>query len=208
METVQIEARMRNEQTKGSNNRMRGKSFIPAVLYGKEVENTSIVVSEKEMDKIIAKGGENIFAKLSLDKEGSVEEYNVILKEVQRHSVKGTLSHIDFYQVSMSEKLNTIVPISLVGESIGVAEGGMVQQMLREIDIRCLPSDIPASVEVDISNLNIGESITVADLQTSDAFEIIEDPSTVIISIASPQAEEEDNEAGALDEKPEAEDTE
>ncbi|KUO50725.1 MAG: hypothetical protein APF76_15625 [Desulfitibacter sp. BRH_c19] len=212
METVLIEAKMRSEQTKGSNNRMRGQSFVPAVLYGKEVENTSIVVSEKEMDKIIAQGGENVFARMSLDKEGSIEDYNVILKEVQRHPVKGTLSHIDFYQVSMSEKLNTVVPISLVGDCIGIAEGGMLQHMLRELDIRCLPSDIPSSIEVDISNLNIGDSILVSQIQTTEDVEIVEDPNTVIVSIASPQAEEteeEETEAGGLgEETPEAEDAE
>ncbi len=212
METVLIEAKMRKEQTKGTNNRMRGQGYVPAVLYGKEVENTSILVSEKEMDKIIAKGGENVFAKISLDKEGIIEEYNVILKEVQRHPVKGTLSHIDLYQVSMSEKLNTIVPISVVGDSIGVADGGIVQHMLREIDIRCLPGDIPASIEVDITNLNIGDSIAVADVQTSDAVEIVADPNTVIISIAAPQAEEETEEdvlgEETPEETPEAEDAE
>ncbi|WP_028306557.1 50S ribosomal protein L25/general stress protein Ctc [Desulfitibacter alkalitolerans] len=217
METVLIQAQMRNEQTKGSNSRVRREGFVPGVLYGKEVENTSILVPEKELEKIIAKSGENAFAKISLHKDNGPQEYNVILKEVQRHPFKGTLVHLDFYQVSMSEKLNTVVPISLVGESMGAAEGGIVQQQLREISVRCLPGDIPGSIEVDITNLQIGDSITAADVQTPDKVEIVEDPSTVVVSVSAPRAEEEAEEAEthiegpgeeAVEEAPEAEDTE
>lgn len=191
METVLVQAQMRNEQTKGFNSRVRREGFVPGVLYGKEVENTSVLVPEKEIEKIIAKSGENAFARISLHKDNGHQEYNVILKEVQRHPFKGTLVHLDFYQVSMSEKLNTVVPVSLVGESIGAAEGGIVQQQLREISVRCLPGDIPGSIEVDITNLQIGDSITAADVQISDKVEIVEDPNTVVVSVSAPRAEEE-----------------
>ena len=190
METVLIQTQMRDErkeQTKGANNQLRKKGFVPGVLYGKEIKSIPLSVSTKEMEKIIAKKGENLFAKLSLDKGGSSEEYNVILKEVQRHPYKGTLVHLDFHQVSISEKINTIIPITLIGESKGVAMGGLIQQQLREINILCLPTDIPDVLEIDITNLKIGASITVADVQTSGTVEIVEEPSTVIASVLAPR---------------------
>ena len=187
METVLIETQIRDDQTKGSNNRSRKKGFVPGVLYGKEMENTSIIVSAKEMERIIAKKGENVFAKMNLQKDGGSQEYNVILKEVQRHPYKGTLVHLDFYQVSMSEKINTVITISLVGESIGAAEGGLVQQQLREINVLCLPGDIPDSIEIDITNLKIGDSITVADIHISDKVEIIEELNTVVVNVSAPR---------------------
>lgn len=205
MEAVPIQVQIRSEQTKGSNNRFRKKGFVPGVLYGKEVDNTSIIVPEKEIEKIIAKSGEKAFVKISLHRDNGSQEYNAILKEVQRHPYKGSLLHLDFYQVSMSEKINTVVPIVLVGESIGAAEGGIVQQQLREISVRCLPGDIPASIEVDISNLKIGDTMTAADVQTSDKVEIVEDPNTVVVSVSAPRAEEEAQEAETQVEGQEAE---
>jgi len=185
METVLIQAQIRNDQTKGSNNKSRKTGFVPGVLYGKEIESVSVIVSAKEMEKVIAKKGENAFAKMNLQKDGSSQEYNVILKEVQRHPYRGTLAHLDFCQVSMSEKLSTVVTVSLIGESIGAAEGGLVQQQLREINVLCLPGDIPASIEIDITDLKIGDNITVADVNISDKVEIVEEPSAVVVSVSA-----------------------
>ena len=187
METVLIQTQVRNDQAKGSNNRSRKQGFVPGVLYGREMESISISVSAKEMERVIAKKGENLFAKINLQKDDGSQEYNVILKEVQRHPYKGTLAHLDFYQVSMSEKINTVVTVSLVGESIGVAEGGLIQQQLREINVLCLPGDIPSSIELDITNLKIGDSITVADISMPDKVEIADEADTVVVNVAAPR---------------------
>lgn len=194
METLIINAKTRSKDTKGTNNRMREQGEIPAVLYGKEMDNVAISVSEKLMDKIIAQAGEGVFAKLVVEDDGNSNEYNVIVKEVQRHPVRKTLSHIDFNQVSMTEKINTVAPIAIIGESVGVNAGGIAQQPLRELDISCLPGNIPTSIEVDISSLDIGEAITVGDLEIDEGIEILTDPSSVIITITAPTIEAEDEE--------------
>jgi len=205
METVLIQAQIRGEQTKGSNDRTRKSGFVPGVLYGKEMESISIVVPTKEMERLIAKKGENVLFKISLQKDGGSQDYDVILKEVQKHPYKGTLVHLDFYQVSMSEKISTIVAVNLVGDSVGAAKGGLVQQKLREVNILCLPGDIPDAIEVDITKLKIGGSITVADINVSDKVEITEEPNTVIANIAAPKvgggATAEDDESEVAEEE-------
>jgi len=151
------------------------------------LESISIVVPAKEMERLIAKKGENVLFKISLQKDGGSQDYDVILKEVQKHPYKGTLVHLDFYQVSMSEKISTVVAVNLVGDSVGAAKGGLVQQKLREVNILCFPGDIPDAIEVDITKLKIGGSITVADITVSDKVEITEEPNTVIANIAAPR---------------------
>jgi len=208
METVLIQAQIRNEQTKGSNNRSRKSGFVPGVLYGMEMESIPVSVPTKEMERIITKKGENVFAKINLQKNDGAQDYNVILKEVQRHPYKGTLVHLDFYQVSMSEKINTVVAVSLVGESIGAAKGGLVQQQVREINVLCFPGDIPSSIEVDITDLKIGDSITVADMQVPGKVEIVEEPNTVIVNIVASRVGGAVEEVSATEETPEADETE
>ncbi|MEW6623732.1 MAG: 50S ribosomal protein L25/general stress protein Ctc [Bacillota bacterium] len=198
METLQLDAKVRTGRGKGYMNRMRNQGSIPAVLYGQEVDSIPLLVLEKTVEKVITSAGENAFLQLKVETNNGSKEYNVLMREVQRHPVKKTLSHIDFYQVSMSEKLETTVPIILVGESIGIAEGGILQHRLRELAIRCLPADIPAAVEVDISNLKIGDSVSVADIPASEKVEYITDPSTVVAVVSSPRAEEEAEEAEEL----------
>jgi large subunit ribosomal protein L25 len=192
MQTVKIEAKIRGKKGKGASNRARKEGYIPAIIYGKNMDNVAIAVLENEMEKILNRVGENVLFNLSID--GDAQDYTVLIKEIQRNPVKGTLSHIDFYQVSMTDKINTLVNISLVGESIGVSKGGILQLLTRELEIRCLPADIPSSIEVDISNLEIGDALLVADIEPSDKFEIITDDNTVIVSIAAPQIEEETDE--------------
>lgn len=208
MEIAQIEAKLRNEIGKGASNRARREGFIPAELYGKEKDNISVMVSENEMEKLINRFGENALIKVFIDNDGKKENYTVLLKEIQRHPVRGTLSHIDFHQVSMTDKINTIVPVVLVGDSPGVSEGGILQQLVRELDIRCLPTDIPGSIELDISNLNIGDSLSVSDVNISEEIEIVTDENTVIASVVAPQVVEETEaaeEAEATEEATEAE---
>jgi len=201
METVLIQAQIRNEQLKGSNNRFRKTGLVPGVLYGKGMGNTSVLVPEKEMGMIIDRKGANAFIKISI---GGSQEYNVIIKDVQRHPYKGTLTHLDFYQVSMSEKINTVVPVALVGESLGAAEGGLIQQQLREISILCLPADIPGSIEIDITNLKIGDNITASDVNVPDKVEIAEEPNTVIVSVLAPRVSTGTEEAPETDAEVEA----
>ena len=199
METVQFKAMLREKNSGSYNNELRNQGFVPAVLYGREIGTFNVYVSEKDLSKIIAKSGENVFAKMTLQQEDAETEYNVLFKEVQRHPVKGTLLHIDFNQVSMSEKLNTVVPVVLVGDSPGVEEGGILQQMLREIDIRCLPGNIPSSVEVDISGLGIGDNVMVESISVPEEVEIITELTEVIAAVAVPQEEEEEETTEEMD---------
>lgn len=194
MEIVELQVKLRSGSGKSYNNRMRNQGLVPAVVYGKEVDdNFNLLVPGQAMEKVIATSGHNAFLKIKIDDNN--QEFSVLLREIQRHPVKGILNHLDFYQVSMSEKLDTAVPLVLVGEAVGVEQGGVLQHILREAEIRCLPLDIPNLIEVDVSQLEIGDSISVGEIKAPEGVEITSEPEEMIVLVAAPELEvEEDDE--------------
>src|SRR5690606_746082 len=169
----------REDLQKSQTKLLRSKGEIPAVLYGHELEPMTIAVNELELIKTIRAEGRN--AILSLEIDG--ESYNVMLHEYQMDPIKGDLIHADFLAVDMSEELEVNVSIVLEGEAIGSKEGGVLQQPLYELLVRAKPNDIPEQITVDVSNLNIGESILVSDLKGSSNYEIVEDETTAIATV-------------------------
>lgn len=191
MEAVQLEAQLRKKTGKGEARRLRAQGLLPCVLYGKEVENRALQVSAKELDKIIREAGENTLIKLVVTGDGVSNEYTTILREVQRHPLKGTLTHADFYRISLTEKLETVVPIQLVGQAQGVAHGGILQHGVREVEIKCLPTEIPEALEVDVTGLGIGDNLTVGEITPPAGVEIISDLDTIVATVVAPRLEEE-----------------
>jgi large subunit ribosomal protein L25 len=114
-----------------------------------------------------------------------------MLKDIQRHRIRGDVLHLDFYAVDLEQKLTATVPVLLVGESPGVKEGGILQQQTREIEVRCLPTEIPQGIELDISSLGIGDSATVADIVIPEEIEVLTPDTEVVVSILAPRLEEE-----------------
>ena len=119
------------------------------------------------------------------------DDYSVLLRELQRDPLRGELLHADFQAVDMSTEVDIDVEVRLVGEAPGVKDGGVLQQNLHELSIRVLPANIPPAIEVDISGLQVGDTVTVGDVQTDGKFEINHEPSEVIATILPPQQEEE-----------------
>jgi len=191
MEALALEAKIRENKGKGYAKKIRREGLLPSVLYGPEVETLPLQVQTRELEKIINKAGERALIKLKVDGK----EYMTLIREIQRSPVKGEILHADFYQVSLKEELETQVPIVFVGESPGIKEGGVLQHLLRELDIKCLPTKIPEHIEVDISGLGIGDSVTVGDLKVSEDIEILNDPDTVIASVVAVSAAEVEEEA-------------
>jgi large subunit ribosomal protein L25 len=121
----------------------------------------------------------------------------VMMNEVQRDKINRELLHVDFHQINMDEKVKTAVSLEFVGEPVGVSEGGVVQIQLHELEIRCLPQNIPSSIQVDISGLGLGENLLVSDLSVSSEIEVKSDPGELIVTILAPQKEIEDDEPSA-----------
>ena len=184
---IVLGAKERKDKKHSTLRRIRSQGGIPAVLYGKKVDNKMISISAADLEKALREGGRHSLVTQKVDGE----DYSVLLREVQRDPLRGELLHADFQAVDMSAEVDVDVEVRLVGEAPGVKDGGVLQQNLHELSIRVLPANIPPAIEVDISGLQVGDVITVGDVQTGGTFEINHEPSEVIATILPPQQEEE-----------------
>lgn len=182
-----IQSQLRETTKQSTLTELRREGFVPAVVYGYQTEATSIAVSERELIKTLAVTGRNGVIKLQLDGK----ELNVVLNDYQKDSLKDVITHADFLAVNMTEELEVSVQINLVGESIGEKDGGVLQQPNWELDIKVKPSDIPESFDVDITELNIGETLTVADIRDKSKYEILNDDEYALVTIGAPRSAEE-----------------
>jgi large subunit ribosomal protein L25 len=206
MAEVKLKADVRERTGKGAARRARVSGRVPAVLYGRGIETTSIEVDRREfLSALSTDAGVNVLLDIELDGKSTL----ALTRELQRDPVRGTLLHADFVKVDRTTEIEVEVPIHLVGESPGAKEGGVLEQPLFSVHVRCLPTDVPESVDADISALGIGDSLRVADLIAGRDYAILNDPEAVVASVAAPITEEELEamaaEAGIVEEEPEAE---
>ncbi len=186
MSQVLLNAQKRETAGKGSSHKIRANGSIPGILYGPDIETLSVSIKTRELTGLIRREGRaNMLIDLNLG-ESNTPDRKVIIKELQRDPITGDYQHIDLYQVSMTRELNMMVKVKLVGTPSGVKNaGGILQQIRREIEISCLPSNIPGTVEMDVSNLDIGDSIHVSDITIPNA-EIITDTKLTICTVVPP----------------------
>ena len=162
------------------------------------MDTQAVAVSEKELLKTIREVGRN--GVLKLDVDGT--SVNVVMNEYQMNVLKGEMIHVDFLAINMKEELEVSVQVHLVGTSVGVSEGGMIQQPNREIMITVKPSDIPENIEVDVSGLGIGDTLTVADIRDKTKYTIISEDDFALAIVSAPRVEEEPEETAAVEAKP------
>src|SRR3990172_1645984 len=157
MDILELKAQVRQEKGKNKVKQLRAAGLLPANVYGYQAEATDIAVDSRQFNSLIhSSAGTHVILKLLIDGGKSP---TVIVKEVQRDPVKDRLLHVDFLSVALDEKITAAVPISIVGDSIGVREGGILQHGLWEVQVEALPTDLPDHIEVDVSDLSVGESI-------------------------------------------------
>src|SRR5690606_11896684 len=179
----------REKTGKGVARKLRQKGLVPAELYGKGKEPQAVVVDPQEVRNYLA--GNTSF---DLEIEGLGKE-TALINEVQRDAISGDIKHIDFLHITLDEKVTVTVPVTLVGDAPGAREGGVVQQLLWELEVECLPLEIPETIEIDISNLGIGESLSVSDVKAAEGIEILTSPEEVIVTVALPTATVEETDA-------------
>lgn len=186
-----IQLNKRAGESKSQLNLARKQGRIPAVLYGIGKDTLSLEVSEKEVLELLRKNPRAILqGKTSDDKV-----IPVIIQNIQKDSMSGKLLHIDFHHVNMTESMNSKVTIHFSGEAIGLKNGGVLQVELYEVEVRCMPGDLPTSMEVDISNLDVGDQLLVSNLEFQAGIEVLTDPSSVMIQIKIVHEEVEETEA-------------
>ena len=200
MEQARLKAQMREAGGKGAARATRRAGQVPAIVYGHGLPSSTIQLPEREFRHFLGSGGENVIINMELGKD---ETETVMLKELQVDPVTRQLIHADFVRVSLEERVSAHVPIETLGTSPGVIAGGVQEFLLRELQVECRVVDIPESVEVDVSSLEIGDQIRVEDISLGEEIDILDDPSTVVITIAAPTVirEEEEEEIGLEEEE-------
>jgi len=194
MEATELKACIRNTSGKGPARRFRKEGLIPAVFYGRGEEAIHLSVNAAELLKIIRAKKENVFIKLRIDGEKNLEKLSLI-KELQIEPVSRRFYHADFYEVRMDHRLTLDVPLHFAGIPVGVVNGGELQHLKRDLKISCLPSVLPDFIEIDVSGLEIGDSIKVKDIRVPEGIAVL-DPGDVgvamvaIVKVSVPQAEE------------------
>lgn len=188
MERIKLSAKKRTILGKAVE-KSRASGDMPGVIYGHGLDTQSIQMNEKEFSKAFKQAGENTLINLNIDGKDQA----VLIQEVQYHYLKGQPIHVDFYAVKMDEKLKAKIPVHFTGESPAVkALGGVLVKNLSEVEVECLPGDLPTGFEVDISKLNTFEDIVrVSDLQVSDKVKILASGDEPVVNVAPPRSEAE-----------------
>ena len=192
MARLKLKAQVRDERGTRRSKRLRGRGVIPAVLYGLGQESISLGVENKELLKVLrGKGGEHAIVDLQVS-GGALEQplkKTAIVKEVQRDHIRDGILHVDFAAISLTEKLVVKVQIVDSGEPIGVTQGGVLEHIIRELEVECLPSDLPEHITVDVSAMNIGNSIKVGEITAPPGVKILADPSLTVFTVSMPKVE-------------------
>ena len=193
MAHVALTAQSRKETGKGSARTLRRQALIPAVFYGPEVDPVHLSLNYRDLEKLIKTGaGENVIIDLAIETGESTLSHRAMLKEIQLDPVKQTILHVDLYEISMDKKIEVEVPITLTGTAKGVSdEGGILQQVSRTLEISCLPDNIPDAFELDVTELNIGDSLHVSDLKIPQDIEVLVEGELTIATVVPPTKVEE-----------------
>ncbi|MGG0337726.1 50S ribosomal protein L25/general stress protein Ctc [Priestia aryabhattai] len=185
--SISIQANKRTDFKNSTNRKIRDEGNFPAVVYGNKTESTPIYLNSADFIKTIREAGRNGVLTLQVEKQ----KYSVMLHDIQTDPLKNEIVHADFQVVDMKKEIDTEVSLSLVGEAKGTKEGGVLQQSLYEISLKGLPQDIPSSIDVDVSNLGINDTITVGDIKVDKKLEITHNAEDTVASVLPPQQEEE-----------------
>ncbi len=191
MAEMKVEAKARSEFGSGASKRIRRSGMVPAIVYGGSGETVTFTIDPKEIFRLLkSEAGRNTILNLKIDGGGADD---VILKNWQVDPVTESILHADFQRIAMDQMLKVTVPISIRGEAVGIkTEGGLLDVVLRKIEVECLPADIPDLIECDVSELRMHESVRVRDLPSLDRVEVLEDADRVVVHVVPLRAEEEE----------------
>jgi len=210
LEIFDLKATQRNTVGKSPARALRREGLIPAVLYGPKRETMSLTVSPMDLEKIYKDSGtEQVVLKLVIE-NGVTQNVTVLVKEVQTSPVTRQYLHIDFLEISLDEEIVVRVPVEVTGKSIGIERGGFLQLVRHELEVSCLPMDMPEKIEVDIADLDIGDAIHVEDITLDDKIKMLSEPGHTVLTVVAPTVEEEElpEEEEELEEGEEAEEGE
>jgi large subunit ribosomal protein L25 len=189
MEEIALDVEVRDGRGKGPARRLRQRGKIPGVFYGPKSTATAVAVDRKEFASHVStlEGSHLIRFRAPVPE---LQDRVALVREVQVHPVSGGVLHVDFYEVDLTQRLQVTVPLHFVGKAIGVAEGGILQPIIREIEVECLPTDIPQFIEVDVSALAIHDAVHLADVQMPAHVTAIVESNEAVVTVLPPTVEE------------------
>jgi large subunit ribosomal protein L25 len=190
LEQIDLKAQIRKTVGNGPARSLRSEGKTPAVLYGPKTDSVLLSIDTKDFEQILKEASVgSVLLNLQIQ-NGKTSIRSAMIKELQTHPVTGKFLHVDFYEVDMQKKITAKVPVVAKGKSVGVEVGGLVQYVRRELEVLCLPTAIPEAIEVDITDLNIGDSIHVEDISLSGDVEIPADVNFTVVTVLAPKVEE------------------
>jgi len=196
METVEITVERRAGSRKGAARRLRGTGRVPAIVYGPKRAATSVSVDGIEFERRVGHlEGSHLIRLVSSGADAELHERMVLLREMQRHPVTGRVLHADFYEVDLAERLAVSVPLHFTGKAVGVVAGGILQPVMREIEVECLPTEIPEFIEVDVTPLGIHEAIHLGDLRLPEGVQLVGETTQTVVTVLPPTVETKPAEA-------------
>ena len=185
-----LQVQAREGTGKGVARKLRSAGRIPAVLYGRGRETVPIALDPRALERILRAGGLNTLLDVTVEQRSDLGTTVALVKELQRDPLRGVITHVDLYQVDLTRAIEVDVPVHLVGKPKGIEEGGVLDHILREVRIECLPRAIPESIELDVSEMGINDTLHVSDLKLPPAVRLITDPELGVAHVAVPAAEE------------------
>ena len=195
MEIIKISATPRTDSGKGPSNRLRRSGKIPAVAYGRELEALQVAVVPKDLMGVLAsEHGQNAVVELAI--EGG-QALTCMVRDYAYHPISRSLIHADFVQVKLDQPVDVDVPFRMIGKAKGVAEGGILQQVYRKIPVRCLPENIPAFLEADVTDVGMGESLKANQIKLPEGVKVRLPEDHTIVVVAAPEKETPEEAAAA-----------
>lgn len=192
MDLIELNANIRENTGDGASRAMRRQGKMPAVLYGPGADPVLLTIDIRELEKALKNSSAGqVLVNLNVSGERGPKT-PAMIKELQTHPLTNAFLHADFYEISMDRKLKVSVPVVTKGHSRGVEYGGLLQMIRRDIEIMCLPGEIPESIEVDVTDMEIGDSLHILDIPLADGIELPGDANFTVITVISPKVEAEE----------------
>ena len=197
MEQRELNVQLRTEFGKNASRRIRVKGMVPGIVYGKGMDSVAVTLSPKELTAAMAgEGGRN--ALITLTGEGSLNGSLVIVADTCREALTRMVRHVDLHKISLTDKLRVEVKVNLIGASIGVKEGGLLDFAMHSVEVECLPHQIPEHIDLDVTDLTIGHSIHVGEMKVPAGVKVLADPKAAVVSVLGKVREEEAPAAAAV----------
>jgi len=202
LELIELKTNIRTTVGNGPARRLREAGQIPAVLYGPKTESVLLSVNKNDFDLALKQGRSGqIILNLVVQNNGETYTRPAMIKELQVHPVSRNYLHIDFYEIDMDRKITVGIPIVTVGRSVGVERGGVLQIIRRELEVQCLPFEVPESIEIDVTDMDMGDSIHLEDISLDGEVEFMGESNLTVVTVLSPKLEEEPEEEEELEEE-------